>query len=142
MSTNIKDRKKYCWNNHLACLSDAGVKPALFTWYVGHYETFIRTQQDTRLRQHNKNSVTRSLSRLVNNEHKPAWQNKQAIHAIQLMFKSIHAPLYREIDWPHWQSSCHDLPADHDANYQINYPVKLASCSPGGLCQRQNIQSS
>ena len=137
MSTDIKDRQKHFWNNYLACLSDARVKPALFTWYVRHCETFIRTQQGIRLKQHTKDSVTQYLTRLVNNAHKPAWQNKQAIHAIQLMFKNIHAPLYREIDWPHWQSSCHDLPTDHDTNYRMNHPVKSPGIEPVSLDDEQ-----
>jgi integron integrase len=124
MSTDIKDKQKHFWNKYLTYLSDADIKPGLFTWYVRHCETFIRTQRDTRLRQHTSDSVNRYLSSLINSGNKPAWQKQQAIHAIQILFQSIHAPLYGQIDWLHWRSSCRDMSADHDTNYRNNHPVK------------------
>ena len=40
-----------------------------------------------------------------------------------MLFKSIHAPLYQQIDWDYWKSSCQDLGKEHDTNYRATYPV-------------------
>jgi len=133
MSMNTKDQRnneKHFWNNYLTILSDDHIKPALHTWYVQHCETFIRGNKDTRLKQHTKNSITEYLSRLINGDQKLAWQKKQAIDALRLLFKSIHAPLYREIDWGYWKSSCRDLDKEHDTHYRATHPLKKQSKDP------------
>lgn len=117
------EHEKYFWNNYLTTLSEAGVKPALLTWYVRHCETFIRRNRETRLKQHTAESVTSYLSELINSPETKAWQKKQAIDALQYLFKCIRAPLHLEIDWDYWKSSCMDLEPDHDLNYRKSHPV-------------------
>ncbi len=120
---NKQDREKRFWNNYLVVLSDSYIKPALFTWYARHCETFIRCYKETRLKQHTSDSITEYLSSLLNDESKQDWQQRQAIDALKLLFKSIRAPLYREIDWEYWKSSCHKLGKEHDTNYRAHHPV-------------------
>ena len=120
---NQKSNEKHFWNNYLSVLSGDQVKPALHTWYVRHCESFIRGNEDTRLKQHTKDSISGYLSGLINADQTKAWQKKQAIDALRLLFKSIHAPLYQQIDWDYWKSSCQDLGKEHDTNYRATYPV-------------------
>ncbi len=128
---HINDREKHFWNNYLVILSEHQIKPDLHTWYVRHCETFIRGNKETRLKQHTKDSVCGYLSGLVNGDQQKDWQKKQAIDALRLLFISIHAPLYRDIDWDYWKSSCRDLDKEHDTNYrsthQITSRIKLPS---------------
>ena len=117
------EQKKYFWNNYLTILSEGGVKPALLTWYVRHCEAFIRRNKETRLKQHTAESVSSYLNELINRPEKEAWQKKQAIDALQYLFRCIRAPLHQEIDWDYWKLSCKDLAPDHDSNYRKNHPV-------------------
>jgi len=117
------EQKKYFWNNYLTLLSESGVKPALLTWYVRHCETFIRQNEETRLKQHTPESVSSYLNELINSPKKQAWQKKQAIDALRYLFKCIRAPLHQEIDWDYWKISCKDLETDHDLNYRKNHPL-------------------
>lgn len=136
-----ESRENHFWNNYIAVLSDCQIKSSLYTWYVRHCENFIRENKDTRLKQHTKKSVSNYLSKLINTNSSEFWQKKQAIEAISLLFKSIHAPLYQEIDWDYWKSSCHDLGKEHDTNYRTTYPLanpKEPSSQPGPV-QRETI---
>ena len=145
MPKDVADREKSFWNNYLAYLSEAEIKPSLYTWYVQHCEAFIRTNKETRLKKHTKSSVSAYLKELISHAQKPAWQKQQAIEALQLLFKSIHAPLCQEIDWMHWRSSCHDLPRTHDSNYRSTYPVvarSSASESPMSSAQKGLISQT
>ena len=125
---NQRNNEKHFWNNYLTVLSDDYIKSDFHTWYVRHCETFIRGNKDTRLKQHTKNSVNDYLSLLINNDQKSAWQKKQVIDAIRLLFKSIHAPLYKEIDWGYWKSSCRDLDKEYDTNYRSTHPLEKQTC--------------
>ena len=59
----------------------------------------------------------------MNEGNKHDWQQRQAIDALKFLFRSIHAPLYREIDWEYWKSSCQKLGKEHDTNYRAHHPV-------------------
>ncbi len=143
------EQKKYFWNNYLTLLSENGVKPALLTWYVRHCETFIRRNKETRLKQHTAESVSSYLNNLINSPAKEAWQKKQAIDALQYLFRCIRAPLHKEIDWDYWKLSCKDLrlimirtiertiqsfiqirtfPGDKMKLTRPLFPVKLTAC--------------
>ncbi|MCP4432435.1 MAG: hypothetical protein GY806_15770, partial [Gammaproteobacteria bacterium] len=140
---NMENREKHLWNNYLSVLSENQIKPALHTWFVRHCESFIRGNEDTRLKQHTKDSISSYLSGLINADQNKAWQKKQAIDALRLLFKSIHAPLYQQIDWDYWKSSCQDLGKEHDTNYHSTYPVVTpAQLSSSPLDTAQEISIS
>ena len=60
-----KKREKFFWNNYLTVLTEDQIKPSLHTWYVRHCESFIRGNEDTRLKQHTKDSISAYLSGLI-----------------------------------------------------------------------------
>lgn len=124
-----ESRENHFWNNYLAVLAECEIKSSLFTWYVRHCEAFIRENKEIRLKQHTKTTVSAYLTELINSGRNESWQKKQAIDAISLLFKSIHAPLYQQIDWDYWKSSCTDLGKDHDTNYRSTHRVKYRSIS-------------
>ena len=74
---NQKSNEKHFWNNYLSVLSGDQVKPALHTWYVRHCESFIRGNEDTRLKQHTKDSISVYLSGLINSDQNKAWQKNK-----------------------------------------------------------------
>ena len=125
-----ESREKHFWNNYLVVLAEHEIKTSLYTWYVRHCETFISKNRDIRLKQHTKSTVSAYLSDLINIGNTKAWQKKQAIEALGLLFKSIHAPLYQEIDWDYWKLSCRDLGKDHDTNYHLTHRIEYQSISP------------
>jgi hypothetical protein len=95
---------------------------------------FIRRNGDTRLKQHTKSSVSEYLSKSINEGSGEAWQKKQVIDAISLLFKSINAPLYQEIDWDYWKSSCLSLGPEHDTHYRSTHPI-TSRIKPSSLPQ-------
>ena len=125
-----ESRENHFWNNYLAVLSERQIKSSLFTWYVRHCESFIGENRHIRLKQHTKITVSSYLAELINSDKKEAWQKRQAIDALGLLFKSIHAPLYSDIDWEYWKLSCRDLGKEHDTNYRSEHPVEFQSNAP------------
>ncbi len=101
-----EDHEKRFWDNYLVVLSDNNIKPALLPWYARHCEAFIRCYKETRFKQHTRDSIADYFSSLLHDGNKEAWQQRQAIDALKFLFKTIRAPLYREIDWKYWKSSC------------------------------------
>lgn len=143
-SKDKESRENHFWNNYLVVLAEHQIESSLYTWYVRHCETFIRGNKDARLKQHTKNSVSGYLSVLINGNQKTSWQNKQAIDAIGLLFKSIHAPLYQEIDWDYWKLSCLDWGKEHDTNYRSTHPITnliKPSSLPLDLTQEKNVSA-
>ena len=139
-----ESRENNFWNSYLVVLAEHQIESSLYTWYVRHCETFIRGNKDTRLKQHTKKSVSGYLSELINGNKKMPWQKKQAIDAISLLFKSIYAPLYQEIDWDYWKSSCQDLGKEHDTNYRSTHPITnpiKPSSFPLDLMQEKNVSA-
>ena len=136
-------REKRFWNNYLALLVDHDVKSSMYPWYVRHCEHFIRANEETRLKQHSASTVSRYLSGLVQADDRKPWQKKQRIDALKILFESIHAPLYRQVDWEHWKASCNDLPSDHDTHYRTNHPLhtrEIASVAAPGSPDQQAIE--
>jgi integron integrase len=110
-------QEKRFWNNYMEVLKEHSIKSTLIPWYTRHCETFIRSYQETRLKQHTPETVCDYFKQLVQSADLPAWRKKQHIDAIGYLFKAIRAPLYRQVDWAYWQSSCVDLPGDHVTLY-------------------------
>ena len=122
---NQTEKEKRFWNNYLSNLSEFRIKSELYPWYVRHCEAFIRDSTEIKLKQHTNRSVSSYLEKLIDSPNKATWQKKQAIDALSFLFLSIRAPLYKEIDWQYWKSSCIDLPPDHDTHYRSEHPVLL-----------------
>ena len=122
--------ENHFWNHYLAVLVEHRIKDSHHTWYVGYCEAFIRANKDTRLKQHTYSTVSAYLSIQINAENLAAWQKKQVIDALKLLFKCIHAPLYREIDWDYWMLSCRALGKNHDTHYHSTHPVEYKPSAP------------
>jgi integron integrase len=122
---NQTEKEKHFWNNYLSKLSEFQIKSDLYPWYVRHCEVFIRENTEIKLKQHTDQSVSSYLEKLINSSGKAAWQKKQAIDALSLLFLAIRAPLYNAIDWQYWKSSCVDLPPEHDTHYRSTHSAQL-----------------
>ena len=124
MSTTQDMREKRFWNKYLATLKDQHIKSTAYPWYVRHCERFIRTHLSLRLKQHTETSVKAYLATLLEQKALEDWQQSQAIHALQLLFKAIHAPLYTQIDWDYWKASAKSNSRDDDTDYRANHPIE------------------
>ncbi|MEE8364763.1 MAG: phage integrase N-terminal SAM-like domain-containing protein, partial [Gammaproteobacteria bacterium] len=78
-----------------------------------------------------------------NENKKEPWQKKQVIDSLRLLFKGIHSPLYLEVDWDYWKSSCQDLGKDHDTNYRSTHTIESQTKpSPSSPVQSQQEQEA
>ncbi|GAB1263117.1 phage integrase N-terminal SAM-like domain-containing protein [Aurantivibrio plasticivorans] len=123
--SNVQDvREKRFWNNYLATLKEHQIKNSAYRWYVRYCERFISHHAPLRLKQHSDESVKAYLEFLLNNKSLEDWQQAQAIHALQLLFKMIHAPLYSHVDWDYWKASAKQHSRSDDMDYRNNHPVE------------------
>jgi hypothetical protein len=125
-----ESRENQFCNNYLAVLVEHEIKDSHHTWYVSYCEAFIRPNKDAKLKQHTSSTASAYLSIPINAENLAAWQKKQVIDALSLLFKCIHAPLYREIDWDYWKVSCRYLGKNHDTHYHSTHPVEYKPSAP------------
>jgi hypothetical protein len=109
---------------------------------VRHCESFIRDRRHLKLREHSQTTITDYLNRLLSDVQKPAWQKRQVIHAIQLLFKTIRSPVYQSIDWEYWKSSTLELEKEHDTHYRKRFPVptkEIPLAKDKNSCFNKNI---
>ena len=123
MSNTNDELKKQFWNNYLAILSENQVKPSSHRWYICHCEHFINSNRRIRLKQHTKQTLSKYLNKLLHQKTTDAWQKRQAIYAIQLLFRSIQSQLYKDIDWDYWKASVSDQSEEFESNYRRNHQI-------------------
>jgi len=129
MSNVTDSSEKRFWNNYIALLEEYKVKPTTYRWYIQHCEQFIRCYTEIRLKSHTQKTLSKYLSRILENTQLKPWQKRQAFDALKFLFLSIHSPLCNEIDWEYWKMSCKELERDHVTLARNNTPIKKQSSS-------------
>ncbi len=151
MSNHSDDVENRFWNKYLAVLKEHRVKGAQCSWYVRHCLRFIKSG-DRRLKEHDSESVLSYLRDLLALAGVQGWQKRQAITALQFLFKTIYAPFYSEIDWHHWKrqaslldtaqttpggSGSDNTSAGNDNNERIDYSLSVTTSATGANVQQE-----
>ncbi len=101
---NQDDSINRFWDRFLKVLHGQGVKPPNDRWYVVRAEHYIKAFPDKRLANHSKSDLEGYLKTLGRNSALEDWQFRQAVHAIQILFRHILAVSWiDQIDWPFWE---------------------------------------
>jgi len=102
------------WDKYIIKLIHYNVPDKSRRWYVKHAEDYIKAHPDLPLKQHTEQNPTKYLDDLGRNEHLQAWQFKQAIDALQILFiDMIHAPWAEKFPWRHYREAAMPLPSNH-----------------------------
>ena len=127
------------WDRYIEVCRAARVPEKNVRWYVRRLEHFFRTQPGIAAGDRDAQSVTEFLSELGRSEHVRDWQFRQAVHALQLLFRDhLRLSWAADFDWRYWMESS-SLEADHPTvarHHQPATPVVIRQDQPA---QRDEI---
>lgn len=102
------------WEKFVENLSNYGVKPKVFRWYVRHAEEYIRAHPERRLAQHTDLDVAQYLEEKGRNPKLCDWQFQQIVRSLQVLFQElVKTPWAEAYPWQHLIDSARSLPAAH-----------------------------
>lgn len=102
------------WDKYIRKLMHYNVPDKARCWYVTRIEEYIKAHPDLPLKRHSKENLTEYLNDLGRNNHLRAWQFKQAIDALRILFIDLlHAPWAETFPWRDYIENATELPATH-----------------------------
>jgi len=92
-------------------------------WYVYRVEHFLNTHPDKKLQEFSTLEVESYLQTLSRDGKLAAWQFRQAVDALQILFVDLsRAPVSQHIDWNYWKAASVELEGSH-ATLAVNNTV-------------------
>lgn len=83
-------------------------------WYRRHVQAFIDAHSGTKLQRQTPETVERWFTKLGQNPQLPAWQFRQKVDALRLLFTHmLHLPWAIQFDWDRWAEGCRSLGERH-----------------------------
>jgi integron integrase len=102
------------WLNYTELLKRFRIPQKSIPWYRRHVEAFLDDHPDVRLRSHTAKSITVWLERIGRDPHINAWQYRQKVDALRILFRHfLRPPWSGEFDWDRWLNSARALETDH-----------------------------
>ncbi len=118
------------WDRYINKLYESGIKPPFDRWMVRRAEHYIAVHSDRRLIEQTPVDVDAYLAELGRKPGLKAWQLRQAVDAIQILFELAGVSWLGEVDWEHWRDSAQGLEATHPTVARDYSPLP-GSGSPG-----------
>ncbi|MET0123768.1 MAG: integron integrase [Candidatus Thiodiazotropha sp. 6PLUC9] len=102
------------WQNYTVMLKRFRIPPKSIPWYRRHIEAFLADHPNVRLRSHSTKSVTDWLERIGRDTNINAWQYRQKVDALRILFGHfLRQPWCNEFDWDRWLNGARALESDH-----------------------------
>ena len=102
------------WENYTLFLVKQGINKQQVKWYMYRTKEYIAAFPDHYIRTHTPQQVEHYLSTLGHKTRLKAWQFRQAVDAIRILFSlALKTPWAQEFDWEYWQTSAKGLEAGH-----------------------------
>jgi integron integrase len=123
------------WDKYIAISKLYKVRDAALRWYVRHAENYIAAHEGLALEEHEATQIEKYLRDKGRNPDLAAWQFKQLVQAIEILFVEIvGAPWAKTYSWQDWMATAETLPVDHatlDRAYRSQEPLSDGSDSTG-----------
>ncbi len=88
------------FDKYLLCISKAKIYPKQWRWYVKHFETFIKAQNEIKIKSASPEIINNYFETLGRQKHLKGWQFIQNIRALQILYFELFAlPLCQQVDW-------------------------------------------
>lgn len=101
------------WKQCNATLFSLSIKESQRRWYVKRSEEYFRYFKKTDICDHTAQHVTEYLSKFGRKHHIEAWQFRQAIDAIRILFTTVQNKSLHKIDWSYWKDAVERLEQEH-----------------------------
>lgn len=114
MHSAPRDAVQKFWDRYIEVLLNHGVKQSSARWYVKRVEQYIAYYPDERLARHTAGHVTRFFTEIGRSSQLKAWQFRQIVDAIRILFCELLQVEWRsEVDWHYWQEASSGLSTNH-----------------------------
>ena len=102
------------WDKYIQKTAACHVPERARRWYVRHVEQFIRDQSGRRLAALTADDMARYLDDKGRNKNLAAWQFRQMVDALRILFADIVSPGWAgDFDWAGWMDGAREPGADH-----------------------------
>jgi len=102
------------WNNYKLFLLKHKVSKKYVNWYVYRTQHYIAAFPDHYIRDHTPQHVEHYFTQLGQDASLAAWQFRQAIDAIQILFSSaLKISWAQQMDWDYWYTAAKELEVQH-----------------------------
>ncbi|MEJ2619064.1 MAG: integron integrase [Candidatus Thiodiazotropha sp.] len=113
-STPTDPRIAKFWQNYTELLKRFRIPQKSLPWYRRHVEAFLDDHPNVRLKTHSAKSIISWLERIGRDPHISAWQYRQKVDALRILFGHfLRPPWSAEFDWDKWLNSARALESDH-----------------------------
>jgi len=124
------------WDRYIALLYSHDIPASSQRWYVKAAEDYIKAHEGHKLLEHSGDDVTRYLRQLGRRPGLKAWQYRQVVDALQLLFcELLQVPWGRDIDWTYLRDASDALQPDHPTIAREAVPepnTSITSTAPRG----------
>jgi hypothetical protein len=108
-----EDRERLFWDRYLQTLHSQGVTPPFDRWHVLRAEQFIRGISGRHLADIGAGEVSAYLEEAGRNGDLKAWQYRQLVVAIRILFSMVKPGWLPTFDWDFWLGSSRPLEPQH-----------------------------
>ena len=129
------------WDRYIQAVEKQGVSERAARWYVKRAEQYLNSLPDKRLAQHTPEDVDGYLRRLGRLDGIEDWQFRQAVDAIQTLFRVAGLATADRVDWGFWQASAQSLMPDHPTLARETQPQEKPAVSGDRFKAKRNAPS-
>ena len=102
------------WHNYQSVLEKFNVHKGARRWYRKHVQMYMDAHKGLPLSQHSPLVVDKYLNAKGRMVHLEAWQFRQVVDALRLLFcELLRSPWAADYDWHRWRIFAQDLAPDH-----------------------------
>lgn len=113
------------WGDFIEVCRGQEVAERAIRWYVLRVERYLQAHPDLPLALHSGTHVDSYLEKAGRSTALSAWQFRQLVHALQLLFvRVVRAPWSTEFHWQYWLDSAQALEHDHPTVARHNQPLE------------------
>jgi len=131
------------WHNYLSILEQSSVPRRVRPYYRKAVEGYISANRGRRLATHTAADVERYLAAKGRLPYLQAWQFRQIVDALRLLFCAfLRLPWAEDLDWERWRAFTATLQPDHAALADDLAPGDLSAPSRNALINRFRSECS
>ncbi len=108
-----EEQVRLFWDHYIQKAHESGVKEPFDRWMVKRAEAYLAAHPDRKLAEQTPADVESYLANLGRKADLKGWQFRQAVDAIQMLFRLAEVDWLDQVDWDHWRDSARTLPNNH-----------------------------
>ncbi|MCU7959134.1 MAG: integron integrase [gamma proteobacterium symbiont of Bathyaustriella thionipta] len=123
-------KKRSNWQKYLDLLNQRNIPEKARRWYVFRVEQFLDAHSGIKIADIPVSAIHAYLEKLSRDMRLPAWQFRQSVEALRLLFVDLStAPAADKVDWHYWEKAAIKLEARHPTLAKTTTPKESVGLS-------------